>query len=136
MKDEEKTASILMFLIASLHAFEEDGDTQALERLRKQLVGLKDDLKAQVDSPTPFARSAAAELLFSGDEPKALYDTISDPAVEVTYALLDALARRPSSEAPLENLEFFENFEDHELLSLRILAGAGVWRAYRINAGH
>ncbi len=132
LKDEVQRTRILQVLISALHAVEVDGHVEELDRLESQLQGLEEDLLGMLGDPAPFVRASAAELIFKRRDPMVLYETLKEPRVEVTYALLDALAKSPPAQAPLSHLAFFKRFDDAELESLRIISAAGIWNAYRV----
>ncbi len=130
LKNPRNAGRGLQVLISAAHRMEIDGDTDLLARLETQLKNLDEEILALVASEDPTARAAAAGLLFRREDPLAFYNTIEDPSVEATYALLESLARSPNPEAPLANLELFARYNNAELLSLRIISALGTWRAY------
>mgnify|MGYP002632857778 CR=1 FL=1 len=123
-------------LLTVLHEIEVDGDADELDRLETQLTSLDDKLLPLMVHPNPAVRGGAAEILFRRDDPIAVFRSIGEPAVEVRYALLEALVKRPPGGGTLEQeLEWFAPYRNHELIAVRVLAAAGVWRAYSRAAG-
>lgn len=133
LKNPARAGRVLQVLISAALHFELDGEMKLLSRLETQLRNVEETLKPLLQSESEVARAAAAELIFRRPDPMGLYKTLKEPSVEVTYALLDSLARSPGAEAPLAHLAFFESFNDAPMLSLRIISATGIWNAYRVS---
>jgi HEAT repeat protein len=123
-------------LLTVFHQIEVDGDADELDRLEAQLSSLEDKLLPLMVHPTPTVRAGAAEILFRAEDPTGAFRSIGEPADEVHYALLEALAKRPGKGATLEQeLGGLTPYRTHSLLAFRVLAAAGVWGAYHRAAG-
>lgn len=122
-------------LVSALEALRRDGEEAALERLRAHLAQMAPLLRALLTHAEPEVRGAAAEVLFEGPSPVALYQALDAPAQEVTYALLRRLAARPD-EAPLAHEDWLVAIlrDPEALLGLRVMAAAALWRAYLADA--
>ena len=127
---------IVRALLTVLHEVIVDGDIDEYDLLETQLSTLDDKLLPLMVHPEPSVRAGAAEILFHRKDPLAVYRSIGDPAVEVQYALIDALASRPPESLDLEGLlERLTPYREHELIAFRVLSAAAVWVAYSRGAG-
>ncbi len=130
LREEEHRQRAMEVLISALERLRLDGEEALLVKVAAELETLEGELRPLSADKAPDTRSAAAELLFLGGDPMARLRAIPEPTSEVRYAWASALAARPLEGGPLEAVEPLQQVQG-EVQVLEIMAGAGIWSAYR-----
>lgn len=130
LREEEHRQRAMEVLISALERLRLDGEEALLGKVASELEALEGELRPLSADKAPDTRSAAAELLFWGGDPMARLGAIPEPTSEVRYAWASALAARPLEGRALEAVEPLQQVQG-EVQVLEIMAGAGIWSAYR-----
>jgi len=130
---ERQARAVLEGLISTLEELRLDGEEALIKAIDQQAATLDPSLLRFVAAQAPDTRVAAAELLFRGGDPRANFGRMKSPSPEVRFAYIDAMAWHPPADAPLVHLDLFHEVEG-EMTVMDVVAGAGVWNAYRTRA--